>query len=287
MEKEEKKQHKIAQTYAEDMAKVLEGEQGGLIKKIINGEEEHEMEKRNLSSESIKNKFFMITGGVLLFSTLAVLFFFFFNKDISTVDIEKQFTPLIFIDQNKFLEVKGFDKKAVVQSILNELHNTEIKNGGIKGIYLTENRKIIGWNQFLLLTQSSFKSGIFVDDNFLFGMVNNIESSISQKGRDFFILLKVRSSVDVFDSLRAWEDKMFFDLYGFFGMDITSLTKYLLTADLEDGIVENKNARILYDQDRQIVLMYIFADDNSVIITNTTLAAREIMLRLASGQVKK
>ncbi|OGI62883.1 hypothetical protein A2818_02080 [Candidatus Nomurabacteria bacterium RIFCSPHIGHO2_01_FULL_40_12] len=287
MEKEEKKQHKIAQTYAEDMAKVLEGEQGGLIKKIIHGEEEHEMEKRNLSSESIKNKFFMITGGVLLFSTLAVLFFFFFNKDISTVDIEKQFTPLIFIDQNKFLEVKGFDKKAVVQSILNELHNTEIKNGGIKGIYLTENRKIIGWNQFLLLTQSSFKSGIFVDDNFLFGMVNNIESSISQKGRDFFILLKVRSSVDVFDSLRAWEDKMFFDLYGFFGMDITSLTKYLLTADLEDGIVENKNARILYDQDRQIVLMYIFADDNSVIITNTTLAAREIMLRLASGQVKK
>ena len=287
MEKEEKKQHKIAQTYAEDMAKVLEGEQGGLIKKIIHGEEEHEIEKKNLSSKSIKNKFFMITGGVLLFSTLAVLFFFFFNKDISTVDIEKQFTPLIFIDQNKFLEVKGFDKKAVVQSILNELHNTEIKNGGIKGIYLTENRKIIGWNQFLLLTQSSFKSGIFVDDNFLFGMVNNIESSISQKGRDFFILLKVRSSVDVFDSLRAWEDKMFFDLYGFFGMDITSLTKYLLTADLEDGIVENKNARILYDQDRQIVLMYIFADDNSVIITNTTLAAREIMLRLASGQVKK
>ena len=33
---------------------------------------------------------------------------------------------------------------------------------------------------------------------------------------------------------------MFFDLYGFLGINLSSETNYLLTKDFEDGIVENK-----------------------------------------------
>jgi hypothetical protein len=106
-------------------------------------------------------------------------------------------------------------------------------------------------------------------------------------GKDFFILLKVRSTADIFNALRAWEGKMFFDLHGFLGINISSDTNYLLTKEFQDGIVENKNARILYDKMSKIVLMYIFADDNSVIITNAQNSAREIMLRLAGSQTKQ
>jgi len=35
------------------------------------------------------------------------------------------------------------------------------------------------------------------------------------------------------------------------------------------------------------VIMYVFADDNSVIITTTENAVDEIILRLASSEVKK
>src|SRR3989344_2132491 len=84
------------ETYADDMAKVLEDEKGGLIKKIIHQEEKHEIEKINLSPESKKNQFFMIVGIILLFATLTILFFFLLKKDIDTIEIEKQFTPLIF-----------------------------------------------------------------------------------------------------------------------------------------------------------------------------------------------
>jgi hypothetical protein len=51
--------------------------------------------------------------------------------------------------------------------------------------------------------------------------------------------------------------------------------------------VGNKNARILYDADGKVVMMYIFADKNSIIITNAEDAANEIMLRLVASQVKK
>jgi hypothetical protein len=119
-----------------------------------------------------------------------------------------------------------------------------------------------------------------VNNNFLLGAVNG-------DTKDFFILLKMRSISDIFDSLRAWENKMFYDLHGFFGIDVSLQTNYLLTANFQDGIIGNKNARILYDKNNKIVMMYIFADDNSVIITNTENAAQEIMLRLAASQIKK
>jgi hypothetical protein len=80
---------------------------------------------------------------------------------------------------------------------------------------------------------------------------------------------------------------MLSDLHGFFGINISSDTNYLFTKDFEDGIVENKNARILYDKDGNMVMMYIFADESSVVITDSTQTASEIMLRLASAEKKQ
>lgn len=163
----------------------------------------------------------------------------------------------------------------------------------MEGIYLTEDKTILGLRKFIALTRGNFIPGdntLFVNDNFLLGIVNDQDKSAvapAMVGKDFFILLKVRSTADIFDALRAWENKMFFDLHGFFGVDISSETNYLLTKNFEDGVVENKNARILYDTDGKIVMMYVFANDNSVVITNTEGAAGEIMLRLGSSQIKK
>src|SRR3989338_1017954 len=251
MEKEEKAKHQIVETYAGDMAQAIKEGGGGMIKKIIHGEEEHEMEKKQLSPESEKNRAFMFTSLLLLFFALITLSFFFFRENISTVSIERQLTPIIFTDKSVFFEVKGFNKDEIAQTVLSEVYSTTVKDGGVEGIYLTFDNKI----------------------------------------NDFFMLLKVRNLADVFESLRGWEHKMFLDLHGFFGVDISPLTKYLLTANFEDGIIENKNARILYKKEGQqnggIMMMYIFADDTSVIIANSENVAHEIMFRLASSQIKK
>ena len=125
-----------------------------------------------------------------------------------------------------------------------------------------------------------FGNTLLVNDNFLMGVVNN-------ESKNFFILLKVRSSTYIFNELRAWEGKMFSDLYGFFGLNISADTGYLLTKDFQDGIIDNKNARVLLGKDNQSFLMYVFADDNSIIITNSQNTAHEIMLRLSSSQKKQ
>lgn len=293
MEKEESKsgnlntsvgeKHIAVETYAEDMAKLIEDDRGGLIKKIIHGAEENEKEKINFSPESRKNKLFMLVGVLLVLSASITLSFFFFRNNIGTVAVEEQFTPLIFNDASTFIEIKDLNKDQITQIVLNKINTTQVKIGGVEGVYLTENKKIIGLRRMLSLIKSSLVldgDTRLISDNFLMGVVNG-------QTKDFFILIKVRDFTDIFESLRTWEGKMFSDLHGFFGVGISSATKDLLTADFQDSVVQNKNARVLYDTDGNTIMMYVFADDNSVVITNSKESAREIMLRLASGQIKQ
>ena len=51
----------LVETYAEDMAGVIGSDAGGIVKKIIQGEEEKEMEKKNLSPNQRKIKFFFMS----------------------------------------------------------------------------------------------------------------------------------------------------------------------------------------------------------------------------------
>lgn len=291
MEKNRDIKNKLVQTYAEDMAKVIQDDREGLIKKIIHGEQEHEMEKKNISPTSRKNRFLLIMGLLFLSVSLGTLAFFFSEKENNTVPVGEQFIPIIFNDRSTFLEISGFNKERISQTMVNAVNTTTVKSGEVDGIYLTENKKIVGLRRFIDLIKGSFvpnSNPLLVRDNFLLGVVNSQNKETpTASSKDLFLIIKVRSTADIFDSLRAWEAKMFSDLHGLFGFDITSGTKYLLTAPFQNSIVGNKNARILYDKDNNIIMMYVLADDDSVVITNTENAAYEIMLRLASSKIKK
>lgn len=284
-------QNKIIKTYAEDMARVIEDDTQGLIKKMIHGEEEREIEKKNLSPESKKNKLFMLVSILLLAMALGVVsFFLFIKEDINTVPVEKQFVPIIFNDKITYFEVFELKKEEIVQTVFNQVNNTSVKIGGVDGIYLTENKQIIGLRRFLSLIKSTFVPGddkFLVSDNFLMGSYLTGLKASSPTAGDFFILLKVRSTLDIFNALRAWEGKMLTDLHGFLGINLTSETNYLFKKDFDDGIIENKNARVLYDKEGRIVLMYIFVDENSVVITSSEPTTHEIILRLASSEKKQ
>src|SRR3989344_1514195 len=268
MENENKLKNRNVETYTDDMVKAIENDKGGLIKKIIHEEEEHEAEKIDLSPRSRKNRLFMFISIVFIFSALAILVFLaFFDENSNIVQVAPQFTPIVFTDQSNIQAIDGF---------------TKVKVGEMEGIYLTENKKAVGFKRFIALIKGNFilDQIDFVHDNFLFGAVNN-------EVKNLFILLKVRSFTDVFLAMHSWEDKMLYDLYGFFGINISPETNYLFTKNWQDGIVENKNARILKDEDGEIILMYVFINDSSIVITNSETVVREVILRLTFGQIKK
>jgi len=281
---------KNVETYTADMVKALEGDKGGLIKKIIHEEEEHEALKKNLSPNSRKNRVFMFISVVLIILALgALIFLTFFNGKVDTVSVIPQSASIIFVDQTDFKAVDGLTKDQMINALSGQINNTKIKIGGINAIYLTENNKVIGFKEFIRLMEGNLTADqlSLFDDSFLLGAFKSGLNPISPDVGDPFILLKVRSFSDIFPVMQSWENKILYDLSGLFGVSISPDTNYLFTKGFEDGIVANKNARILYDNNGNIVLMYVFADDNSVIVTNSELATQEIILRLNSSKIKK
>lgn len=284
-EPENKTSNKTVKTYAEQMAEALSSNREGMIKKVIHEEEERDLEKKNLSPESKKNKVFMVVSLVLTVLALGILLFFLFRKSIYTVDVPPQFVPIIFTDKTDFNDVTGLTRAKIVQTIVNEVAATEVKEGGIEGFYVLEDKKVVTLSRLMTLLKANLVLGekSNISENFLLGVVHEPQDN----GKDFFLLLKTRSFEDIFGQMRNWEPKMFADLYEFFGIDLNLDTNELLTKDFEDGIIQNKNARVLYDKDGKIALMYVFVDDNSILVTNTEDATREIILRLASSKIKK
>ncbi len=300
----------LVETYAGDMSKVIEKNEDGIIKRIIHEQEEQELVKENLSPESKKNKFFMLLGGGLIIVAILVVFFLtVFQNQISSVTPNNQINPIIFTDKTSYVEIGGLSKDQVVQTIVNEINSTKIKVSGVEGIYLTENKKTIGLRRFISILKGNFllTPNNFVSDNFLLGVekddANLISASVKTAtstiatsttillGNNLttnnpFILLQSRSFLDIFPSMKSWESKMFSDLHGLLGITINADNNYLLTRDFEDGFVNNKNARILYDKNGQVVLEYVFMNDASVIITNSDTVVKEIMSRLVSLQIK-
>jgi hypothetical protein len=290
MENDNKFKNRSVETYTEDMVKAIESDKGGLIKKIIHEEEQHESQKKDLSPGSKKNRLFLFISFLLMFLALAMLMFLlFFTNNITTVPVVAPMTSIIFADKTDFKAIDGLTKDKIEQTVLNQVNNTETKVGGIDGIYLTENKKVVGFKEFIGLLKGNLtpsQLGLF-SDNFLLGAYVSGIKQISPSAGDFFILLKVRSFSDLFPVMQNWENKMLNDLGGFLGINISPDTNYLFTKNFEDGIIMNKNARILKDNNGNIVLMYVYIDDSSIIITNSELATKEVMLRLASSQIKK
>ncbi len=293
---ENKLKNKNVETYTTDMVKAIEGDKGGLIKKIIHEEEEHEAEKTNLSPGSKKNRAFMFISITLIVLAFVVLVFLvFFNQKINIVQVVPQASSIIFTDQTEFIPIDNLTKDKIAENILNQVSHSDVKIGGVDGIYLTENKKIIGFSRLTALLKSNLTTDQlgFINDNFLLGAfrnganVNLANNLVSSYDKDLFILLKVQSFSSAFPVMQNWETKMLSDLHGFFGIKLSPETNYLFTKNFEDGIVANKNARILRDNNGQIVLMYIFADDNSIIITNSESVVNEVILRLNSSKIKK
>ncbi len=271
----------VVKTYAEDMANAIDHVEGGMIRQIIQEQEEGQKRKENVSPESTKNRMLMLISSVLLISAFVSLFFAFNSKGkVPTVEPVKQMKNMIFVEQNKFLEIEGFSKTQIIETIKNEVADVQLKNGGIEAIYLTEGKNVVTFARFMELIKSNVPSEVtgYTNNNFMIGVYNNNDE------KSLFILMKVKSFTDIFPGMKIWENKIWGDLHDLFDMELNAETKYLLTKNFEDGIINNKNSRALYDTEKNKILEYVFVDETSVIIITNSNAVKEVMDRLYSAQ---
>jgi len=273
---------KKIETLSGDMSRVMQNPEQGMIRQIIEDQQEHEEDKKIFSPESSRNKKFIAISVTLFILAFGLLFLFFFKKDAFTLFVAPRFTPIIFTDNTDYIPIDDLSKDKTIELIYSRVKATNVKESGVESLYLTENKKVIGLRVFMERIKSTLdlSNSNAIKDNFLLGVVN-------RDSEDLFILMQTNSFRDAFGTILSWENRIFSDLHGFFGINITPETGYLLTKDFENGVIQNKNAQILYDNDGKIVLAVVYVDDDSILITNTEQVAKEIILRLSSSKVRK
>jgi len=99
------------ETFADDMAKAIESGEGGMIKKIIQEQEEKEILKETLSIEGKKNKVFIFSGILLVLLTFSIFYLIFIFRDkVFTTTVEPKFVPMIFLDKTNVVDATGLTK---------------------------------------------------------------------------------------------------------------------------------------------------------------------------------
>jgi len=282
MQSDEKFKNKVVHTFSDDMAESLGENQDGSLRELIKEQEEKEEYLASVSIQSPENKVFVAISTVLIVLSLIGLVYIFFIQNSKPVGVTEQFRPIIFVDHTQFVPIDNLKEDQIVNTLKSSFALSTVKLGGVDGYYLTKGKKILDLKDFAKITAPSLPQPMLElsNPNFLVGIVKGTKN-------EPLILIKVKSFEDAFTEMQKWEDKMFFDLHDLFEIPLGKENNVLLNKDFEDGFVNNKNARILYHPNGTIALMYIYADDTSIIITRSSLAAREVMRRLSSSEISK
>lgn len=276
---------KAIETYASDMTEAIEKNQSGIVHDIIH-EEETKKEIENKKNSLGRNALFVLLGILFFLGGMFLLYRLIIRNDNDTSLPIKVSPSLIYLDKTEFKEIAGLNREKIQESLGVIAENAKLKENEMIGIYPIENKQAVNLKRFLGLLKSGLPNEnreIFLD-NFLIGASGKNEK---EEKNGLFLMFSSASFADMFSSMKIWERNMLYDFNNFFGIPISPESNYLFKKNFEDGIVQNKNARLLLNEKNEIVLMYVFLDDSFVVIANSEHAIEQLILRLASGKINK
>lgn len=279
----------VVETYATDLAEAIKDRGGITLKSILEEEERKEKEREMESPESKVNRIFLFSGiGLIVCATVLLGTIIFFRKDFSVTDVKPaNIQSFIFSDQNKYIDISNNNKREVVSAIKKEVSSAQIKEGGIESIFLIERSSPDSSTSIVTLPilLSYLKSDLTtkLPDKFMLGIFS------SQAKNNLFMLIEFPTFEESVKIMRSWEIKMLGEAGPLFekSNEITSVSSGISAVSFEDYTFKNKNARVLKDKNGNILLMYIFAGKNSVIITGDSGSAEEALNRLYYKTVKR
>ncbi len=103
-----------------------------------------------------------------------------------------------------------------------------------------------------------------------------------------FIIFKTSSFENAYAGMLKWEPTMYEELKTSLGTNSTNATSTpTTTAEIlapktfvVDMVIQNKDVRVIQDQNSKILLMYSFIDKNTLIITTNETTLRELLARI-------
>ena len=118
---------------------------------------------------------------------------------------------------------------------------------------------------------------------YMVGTYNSVDTT--QKPH-LFLMFQTQDYNQAYASMLQWEPTMLGDVAPLFGIDISGDNNSLLRKPFKDILINNNDARVLYDANGNALLYYIFIDKNDFIITDSQEAIREVTIRLQTKNTR-
>lgn len=274
-------------TYAGDFGQSIQGERGDIIRRAIKEEEiNRTMEQARVAAT--KENFWMLLGSILAFvvGIAAIAYFAISNRPKTIEPVDNRIQSIVFADTSKEIPLTGLSKEQFIAKARTELA-ADMSDGSVRYVFLTDTRDgmkyLAGAKTFLSLLMSNAPELLTdgLSTTFMLGAY-----AVSGENEPFLIFT-TNSYNDAFAGMRAWESRLFDDLYQIFSISTFGDNSQLFAATFEDTLIKNKPARVLRDNTTEIELLYAFPDDSTIIITTSPATLEELSLRLTAQKVEQ
>jgi hypothetical protein len=141
--------------------------------------------------------------------------------------------------------------------------------------------EILTSKDFLSLINTTIPGALArsLSDKYLLGEYGDISNSVNNTTATFLVF-ETTDYNQAYASMLDWEQTMLRDLHVLFNISIPEQNSPLYAKSWKDIIVNNKDARVLYNDNDQGILYYVFVNKNDFVIADNLVALKEVIGRL-------
>lgn len=282
------------QTYSSDMADAVRENEMSVIKVALAEKAKQEREAAFKKAEGTPvQKIMLVLGGIILIVGGLATAYFLYIKHQAVVKPVVSTTPivvsLISTDTQVYLDASQAHTASDVAAIIKAPLSTSLNPRSVQGIYLTQPGATVATElplSGLLSILNLSAPGTFIrslTDNYMLGSYQPADAT--QKP-NLFVLLETKDYNQTYASMLAWEPTMLQDMAPIFGIDVSGDKSSLLSASFKDTLIDNNDARVLYDADGREILYYMFLNKTTFIIADNKETIREVSTRLRAKNTK-
>lgn len=309
-------------TFQADIADAIKNDNVSMIQMALS--EKKRQEKRGNFEQAVEikknnNLFYTASIGIAILILIVFSGFIFYitsgsKSSTNTVATNSQITePLIYTEESIALNTNNRDS-ADIESLIRKEKEVKLELGNMKSILLTSgsgtSTQLLNTGDFLTLMRARVSDSLIraLDDNFLLGIY-------SFNPYDTFMVFRINSYDNAFAGMLQWENSMESDLGGLIitkritlAPPVVSIpttntvtasstakeaTKATTTSQVGgfkrhifiDKVLQNKDSRVLIDERGAILMLYSFLDKNTLVITSSDKALKEVLFRLTTGRI--